>query len=535
GLVVGVVPVAFKAAVEAWRTLDDAITFDDDTENLIIRLETLKAHLAIWAAKARLTNGKLVPALLPLEELLERTLRRIRDLVIEVEQQGKKYGIVTKVPGESDSKRATAAIIQMRRSLHSIITSSRSKTNLGNLVEGEASPQLKAERNETSVSRRVYWAIRDNKKFEEFIGMLERHVRGLQSFTIETDRKEIQQGGTRPALEIIRRLSQPEALSQLRHSILLQRTPSLGMRASEAEDWSLVGSSGENRSRIRFLKKVRIDPEVTYLFEKKEYDMNISDDLKDLLRESIRKLVSLLGGSGAQRKLHTLQAVGYVDDPDYHCWWIIFQFPQSPMDAFELRSSEPLSLHKLFSSPLKPALEARYRLAKRLVDTFARLYGSDWMHKGINSKNIIFPQVYSEASFSGFGSTQMALVQGFNYSRQLTQAQTIDRGKVLNDLESALYRHPSYQGEAASGYQIHYDIYSLGLVLLEIALWGPLMDFLAAKYRPGKEPPIALSPDMRRFHEAEAFELKRRVMIRVVHELAYRVGTKYKEIVQWCL
>jgi hypothetical protein len=24
-------------------------------------------------------------------------------------------------------------------------------------------------------------------------------------------------------------------------------------------------------------------------------------------------------------------------------------------------------------------------------------------------------------------------------------------------------------------------------------------------------------------------------MIRVVHELAYRVGTKYKEIVQWCI
>ncbi len=554
-LVVRVVPVAFKAAVEAWRILDDAITFDDDTEDLAIRLETVKAHLGIWAANSGLTNGKLVPALLPLEELLERTLRRIRDLIIEVEQQGKKYGIVTKEPGESGSKRMTAAVIQMRRSLHSIITSSRSETNLGNLVEREVSSYSKAERNETSVSRRVYWAIHDKKKFEEFIDMLEMHVRGLQNFTIDTDRKKIQQQGTRLALEIIHGLSQPEALSQLRHvsgwddefsqidvnslaqwkSIVLQRTPPLGMSSSKAEDWSLAGSSGENRSRIRFLKKGCIDPEVTYLFEKKEYDMNISDDLKDLLRERIRKLVSLLGGSGAQRKLHTLQAVGYLDDPDYHCWWIVFQFPQSPMDSFELPSSEPLSLHNLFSSPLKPALEARYRLAKRLVDTFSRLYGSDWMHKGINSKNIIFPQVYSEASFSGFGSTQMALVQGFNYSRQLTQAQTIDRGKVLNDLESALYRHPSYQGEAASGYQIHYDIYSLGLVLLEIALWGPLIDFLAAKSRPGKEPPIALSPDMRRFHEAEAIELKRRVMIRVVHELAYRVGTKYKEIVQWCL
>lgn len=557
GVVLGAVPIAFKAAVEAWRTLDDAISFDDDTEDLIIRLETVKARLGIWATKAGLTDGELISSLHSVEELLERTVRRIRDLVIEVEQQGKKYGIVTKEQGESDSKRVTAAVIQMRRSLHSIVTSSRSKSNLVQLAEREATLQSTAQRGETSASRRVYWAIRDKKKFEDFIDTLEKHVRGLQDFTVEIHHKEIRQEGTRLALEIIRGLSQPEALSRLQSApewdnglsqidvsslaqwkaIMQQRTPTLEMCSVGAGDWSLAGSNGDDRVKTRFLKSGRLHPEVTYLFEKKEYDMNISDELKDLVRESIGKLVSLLGESSAPRKLHTLQAVGYVDDPDHHCFWIVFQFPLGPIgpSAPDPRTSEPLSLQKLFSSPLKPPLEARYRLAKRLVDTFARLYGSEWMHKGINSKNIVFPQIYSPVSVQSFASIQTALVQGFNYSRLLTQAQTIDRGKVLNDLESAIYRHPYYQGEAASGYQIHYDIYSLGLVLLEIALWGPLMDMLAAKHRPGKEPPVALSPDMPRFHELEAVELKRRVMIRVGSELAYRVGTKYKEVVRWCL
>lgn len=553
GLVVGVVPIAFKATVEAWRILDDAVTFDGDTTDLIIRLETVKAHLGIWAAKAGLTNGKLIPALIPLEELLERTLWRIRDLIEEVDQRGKKYGLFPEDSEEHDSRSAIATVIQMRRSLQSILTSSRSNTNLENLVEGELSLQSKADRNEASIARRMRWAIRDKKKFEDFISIVERHVKGLQNFIVETDRKKIEQEAARLALEIIRGLSQPEALSQLQNvsgwngelsqidvtslaqwkSIMLQRTPLLATIRPGAKDWNVVGINGENRSKMRFLRKGRMNPELTYLFEKKDYDMNISDELKDLLGERIQKLVSLLGSPGAQRKLHTLQAIGYVDDPDYHCWWIVFQFPQSPIDDINRQPSEPLSLHKLFSSPLKPALERRYRLAKRLVDTFARLYGSDWMHKGISSKNVIFPQVYTEASSSTFSSTQTALVQGFNYSRQLTQAQTIDRGKVLYNLELALYRHPSYQGEAASGYQIHYDIYSLGLVLLEIALWGPLMDFLVAK--PTKQPPVALSPDMPHFHEADALELKRRVMIRVTHEMAYRVGTKYKEIVQWCL
>jgi hypothetical protein len=555
GIVLGVVPVAFKAAIEAWRVLDDAISFDDDTEDLVIRLETIKAHLGIWAAKAELTNGKLAPALVPLEELLERTLKRIRDLVVEVEQQGQKYGIVAKEPGQPDSKKVTATVIQMRRSLHSIITGSRSKTGLEKLLEEEASLHSKAEHNETSFPKRLCWAIRDKKKFGEFITILETHVRGLQNLAIETDRKEIQREGTRLALEIIHGMSQPEALILLQNvsgwddefsqidvnslarwkSIVLQEPTSSGTTSSTAEDWSLDESNDNIRAKNRFLKKGHINPEVIYLFEKKEYDTNIDDKPKDLLRERIRQLVSLLGGLSAQRKLHTLKAVGYIDDPNHHCWWIVFQFLQSPMEFSELPSCEPLSLHKLFSSPVKPALEVRYRLAKRIVDTFARLYGSGWMHKGINSKNIIFPQIYSEESLVAFGSLQKALVQGFNYSRQMTQSQTIDRGKVLNDLEAAIYRHPSYQGEAASGYQIHYDIYSLGLVLLEIALWGPLMDFLAAKSRPGKEPPVTLSPDMQRFHEAESFELKRRIMIRVVHELAYRVGTKYKEMVQWCL
>lgn len=332
GLVIGSVPVVFKAAIEAWRALDDSVTFDGDTEDIVIRLETAKAHLGIWAAKAGLVNGKLVASLTPVEELLERTLQRIRDLFMEVEQQGKKYGIATKDTGEPGSRRATTLVTQMRCSLNSIIANSKSRTNSVFLVEGEASSS-KTERNETGISRRLLWAIRDKKRFGDFIDVLEKHVRGLQQFTIETDRKEIQQEGTRLAFEIIRRTSQPEALSQLRQvsgwdddfsqidvnslaywkALMLQNTPYLGTSSVGAEDWSLIGTHGENRSKLRFLKNGRLNTEVTYLFEKKEYDMNISDELKDIVRERIQRLVSLLGGSGGKRQLHTLKAVGYID------------------------------------------------------------------------------------------------------------------------------------------------------------------------------------------------------------------------------
>ncbi|KAL5416921.1 hypothetical protein PMIN04_007983 [Paraphaeosphaeria minitans] len=447
--------------------------------------------------------------------------------------------------------------MQMRKSLHAALSSTRSpKMNIATRIEADAARIASLDHeNRPNILRKICWAVHDKQKFEGFVNTLEKHVNNLQSFVVDRDRQKLQQEGTKITLDIIHSLSEPDALAQLRDApiwndqfsqmdistlaqwkaITVAPPSQSGTTSDNMKDWSLVSIHPDDRSQVRFIKRGRINNEAAYLFEKKEYDPNIQDDEKDKLQDRIRQLMALLGEPRSQQYLNTLQALGYLDDPNYHCWWIVFRFPLSPLDNPDSQANQPLSLRELYSSPYKPALEARYKLAKRLVDSFARLYGSDWYHKGINSRNIIFPQILNAGSLASFKSIKTALVQGFNYSRQLTQAQTIDRGKVLNDLEAAIYRHPLYQGDAASGYQIQYDIYSLGLLLFEIALWGPLMDMLAAKFRPGKEPPVTLSPRMNQFHEAEALELKRRIDIRVEHELAYRVGTQYKEVVQWCL
>jgi hypothetical protein len=234
--------------------------------------------------------------------------------------------------------------------------------------------------------------------------------------------------------------------------------------------------SRADRKRTRFLKRGRVDVDACFLFEKKDYDISLTDTDKDLLKERMRKLVSLLGGNRTHIQLHTMEAVGYMDDPKFHCWWRVFRFPLLMSEAFS-NESDPLSLRNLYASPVKPPLEQRYLLAERLAGTFPKLYGSDWMHKNINSTNIVFPQLYSRECVQSFRALSSALVQGFAYSRQYTEAQTIDRGRVLGDLESAIYRHPNYQGEAANGYQSHCDVYSLGLVFYEIALWAPITEF----------------------------------------------------------
>ncbi|RYN51787.1 hypothetical protein AA0114_g5420 [Alternaria tenuissima] len=554
GVAIGIAPIVFKAVAESMRILEDTIRFDDDAEDLVIRIETAKAHLSIWATRVGLVEGELVPALHPLSDLIVRTLKRIDLLMTNLEQQGDTYGLELRDATDPESKKTSAMAMQMRRSLHRVLRKSDPKTNLETLIQAEQLKESATSKKQIGVTSRLFWAVRNKEKFKDFVNTLETHVGGLHKLVFEEQRKELQREETRFNLHMVQEISDIERLTLLQNSssnersfpevdvahlaqckaITLQGVLSLP-RKSKTDDWSLVDTSLADLAKIRFLKSGHDDPEVAYLYEKKEYDPNISEEDKDVLQERIRKLVSLLGKPGSQRRLQTLQAVGYTDDPDRHCWWIIFRFPLSPLDILGRAAGEPLSLRKLFDSPFKPALETRYRLARRIVYTFAKLYGSDWMHKGINSNNIVFPQVYSTKTVAGFRQIETALVQGFGYSRQHTEAQTIDRGKVLHDLEAAIYRHPLYQGEAASGYQIHYDIYSLGLVLFEIALWSPLMALLAARYKPEKPPPVALSPDTKQFYEFEAKELHRRVNLRIDAEVAYRMGTKYKNAVHWCL
>jgi hypothetical protein len=110
---------------------------------------------------------------------------------------------------------------------------------------------------------------------------------------------------------------------------------------------------------------------VCYLLEKKQYDSNITEQDKVILEKRLQRLVSLLGAPHAARELHTFQAVGYVDDPELHSWWLAFRFPLPAIVPVSLNliQKQPLSLRKIYSLPFKPPLEKRYQLAKKVAHT----------------------------------------------------------------------------------------------------------------------------------------------------------------------
>ncbi|MCJ1359431.1 MAG: hypothetical protein MMC33_009433 [Icmadophila ericetorum] len=75
--------------------------------------------------------------------------------------------------------------------------------------------------------------------------------------------------------------------------------------------------------------------------------------------------------------------------------------------------------------------------------------------------------------------------------------------KLDRDLETDIYRHPECLEEPPQPFHKSYDIYSLGLVLLEITKWRPLKDIFVPSARElhsassGKDPSTMTKDELR--------------------------------------
>lgn len=158
--------------------------------------------------------------------------------------------------------------------------------------------------------------------------------------------------------------------------------------------------------------------------------------------------------------------LGYIDDTMTHgrFGWI-----------FALPSSKPTStlrsLHSLLGDVrYRPTLSQRVALASKLATSLLHLHTCDWLHKGFHSGNVIF-------SFEGNNyDPEEPIISGFDYSRSQSSRTISGSFEPRWDM----YRWPSIQNEApkAATSRKTYDIYSLGLVLLEIAHWKSLSEVM---------------------------------------------------------
>ncbi|KAK1832383.1 prion-inhibition and propagation-domain-containing protein [Podospora conica] len=176
--------------------------------------------------------------------------------------------------------------------------------------------------------------------------------------------------------------------------------------------------------------------------------------------------------------LYTPDCVGYFDDReisgiDRYGW--IFKMP--PCDTENLPDMFSL-YHLLGNNQTKPGLSQRVSLARKLCTTVLDLHAVNWLHKGIFSDNVLFhfPSVVGAEAITDFGpyDAENPILSGFELSRPDGSKTTAREANPLWDL----YRWPGIQRQPPTERNSRktYDLYSLGLVLLEIAHWRPLRE-----------------------------------------------------------
>ncbi|KAL8736985.1 MAG: hypothetical protein Q9181_002125 [Wetmoreana brouardii] len=160
-----------------------------------------------------------------------------------------------------------------------------------------------------------------------------------------------------------------------------------------------------------------------------------------------------------------------------------------------------------------PSLEDRFRLAFNLASSLLHLHARGLLHKNINSRNIVFFTNHTDTS-----AETKAWKKGIIRRPFLTSFDQCTE-EVCTELEepfiSNIYRHPQYERGRRSRFIPHYDIYSLGLILLEIGLWMPISKLWKTRYTRGN--------------------FKSRLQTVYTRKLEGKCGTKYMKVVEFCL
>jgi hypothetical protein len=184
----------------------------------------------------------------------------------------------------------------------------------------------------------------------------------------------------------------------------------------------------------------------------------------------------------------SLHCVGYFQDAINSEYVFIFDRPLTARDT-----TSPVSLLSLLKSNLIPSQTYRFRLAAGLATTLMHLHASGWLHKGLR------PQLSDKPS---------------------------------QNPELDIYRHPRAQGPVSDTYVKAFDVYCLGIMLVEIAYWRSWESLLREKVGVKLED---VNPDKMEEARKKLLEEGNQDSTAIPQNLRFRMGENYAKATLQCL
>lgn len=434
-----------------------------------------------------------------------------------------------------------------------------------------ASPPVATESRKLGLWEKMRWVGVDVKELTHLVGTLRQYNAELEALLplsrLRSFERRVERGLI-TSRQLSNRLAAPnfashvladsEGLQQARHYRSLitllenseqqQSQPVVEGRDEEGEIMPSVRSPTRDRSMkslnlhmadIKFVNSKateRTDREfVSYgpapvILEWRHYSTKTTAAMSSYLDSRVHNLAMQLRQLSTISNAGTLSCPGYIHDEKNSRYGLVFEYPKGCSASTPISLRERLKLDH--EARTRRDLNERFDLARVLILTVYRQLSVNWLHKNLSSENILL----FEASV-GENGIQRPYVCGFSFARRDAKFELSEKlPSIYHDtfasVNERLYWHPDRlassqardNGESSqdhnfrtAGHWREFDVYSLGILLLEIGFWCPIERIY-------------------RDHGTDALSsFAAELQSRYVPALRGRMGKTYSQIVGCCL
>ena len=511
---IGLIGEIFDGCIKGYQVFSTAANLGRDSERLVCKIRIEEMRLWVWGREWGIHEGKFDVHLLSgswgnegLKALATEILSQLLQTIMDCNKLKNRYGLKEESPGSVD--------VEAYRKISDVKT----------LANGKIRSEMKL---------RARWVIADKVRFEELLGELQYFNDRLEKLFPPSRIATLQRTWTNELLQTAQHdmsnLNLLESASIGRYPGLnaLAQLKQLRINLDAKEPSNKILSSSElkipvmrlqiekessSSQRIEAIYKKPLDhmrgdavsEDVHVLIDWIPYDKDMDMDSRLHLYQRIDNLSRLLHSNPARHPdLYTLDCIGYLDDTAKSRYGLVHIIPHQGVNNGSISNGNitpsPSPFRTLASliddGSRTPDLDVRFKLAHTLAIALWSFHSLDWLHKSYSASNILFfdnaPDAHKTSNDNGGGggsgsssekhSLKDPYVVGFDSSRPDGLDEMTCDPKMGNSRD--IYRHPDSLGIWRQPYRKSFDVYSFGLVLLEVGLWKSIRHLHKPKYTP---------------------------------------------------